>query len=235
MDGGHDNSPFGNLKVRQAVAYAVDRQSMVQGLGYGWWVPTNQFTYPDHFAYSKDVVGYPYNVAKAKQLLSEAGYPNGFKTTIYGSSTAGYNELVQNYLKEIGIDATISLGTIANVAEWQQKGFTNGLQIVPINLPQFKDSRINLFIFGSTSGSYPHVFHSKDMEDLIAQADKEMDSDKKLLINKQLNKLMIDTYCVGVPLYLNPGTQGISPDVGYWNFQAATGEKFLPQDAWLKK
>lgn len=90
-------------------------------------------------------------------------------------------------------------------------------------------------IFGSTSGSYPQIFHSPDIDALIAQADTEMDSDKKVEINKQLDKLMIDTYCVAVPLFLNPGIQAISPDVGYWNFQAASGEKFAPQDAWLKK
>jgi hypothetical protein len=55
------------------------------------------------------------------------------------------------------------------------------------------------------------------------------------VINQQLDKLLIDTYCVAVPIYLNPGTQAISPNVGYWNFQAPTGEKFAPQDAWLKK
>jgi peptide/nickel transport system substrate-binding protein len=236
MDGAHPDSPFNNLKVRQAVAYAVDKQSLVQGLGYGWWDAVNQFSYPANFSYNPDIVGYNYNAAKAKQLLTEAGFPNGFKTTIYGSGTTGYNELLQGWLKDVGIDATISLGTMANVAEWQQKGFTNGLQITPASGPGlFKDSRLGLAIFGSTSGSYPQIFHSKDMDDIIAQADKEMDTEKKVAMYKQLDKLMIDTYCVAVPLYLNPGTQAISPDVGYWNFQFPTGEKFAPQDAWLKK
>jgi hypothetical protein len=40
---------------------------------------------------------------------------------------------------------------------------------------------------------------------------------------------------VAVPIYLNPSAEAVSPDVGYWNFQAPSGEKFLPQEAWLKK
>jgi ABC-type transport system substrate-binding protein len=236
MDGGNASSPFSNLKVRQAVAYAVDKASLVQGLGYGYWVPVNQFSYPGNFAYNKDITGYNFNVAKAKQMLTDAGFPKGFKTTIYGSGTTGYNELLQGWLSDIGITADISLGTMANVAQWQQKGFTNGLQITPAGGPgQFPDNRIGMSIFGSTSGSYPQIFHSPDIDALIAQGDKEMDSGKKTVINQQLDKMLIDTYCVAVPIYLNPGTQAISPNVGYWNFQAPTGEKFAPQDAWLKK
>jgi peptide/nickel transport system substrate-binding protein len=236
MDGAHPESPFSNLKVRQAIAYAVDKKSLVDGLGFGWWDVLNQFSFPESYSYNKDIVGYNFNVAKAKQLLTEAGFPNGFKTTIYGSGTTGYNELLQGWLKDIGIDATINLGTLANVMDWQQKGWTNGLQITPAGGPgPYADSRVGLSIFSSTSGSYPQIFHSKDMDDLIAASDKEMDTNKKVEIYKQLGKLMIDTYCVAVPLYRNPGTQAISPDVGYWNFQAPTNEKFAPADAWLKK
>jgi peptide/nickel transport system substrate-binding protein len=236
MDGGNAASPFSKLQVRQAVAYAIDRQGMAQGLGYGYWVPLQQFSYEGKWGYDKDIAGYPYNVAKAKQLLTEAGYPNGFKTSIFGSSTTGYNELLQANLKDIGIMADISLGTMANVAEWRQKGWTNGLSITPAAGPGlYKDSRVGLAIFSSTSGSYPNIFHSQDMDDLITNSDKELNSDKKQEMYKQLNKLMVDTYCVAIPLFLNPGTLAISPDVGAWNFQNAQGAKFTAEEAWLKK
>jgi peptide/nickel transport system substrate-binding protein len=236
MDGGNTSSPFSNLKVRQAAAGAIDKAAVAQGLGYGYWEPVNQFSYPEHFSFNKDVQGYPYSVAKAKQLLTEAGYPNGFKTTIYGSGTTGYNELVQAYFKEIGIEATISLGTMANVAEWRQKGFTNGVQITPGGGPMpYIDSRVGVAIFSSTSGSYPHIFHSKDIDDLITASDKEMEQTKRIAIYQQLQKLIIDTYCVAVPIYRNPGTIAHSADVGYFNFQDATGASFEPADSWLKK
>ncbi len=236
MDGGNASSPFSNLKVRQAVAHAVDKDGIAQGLGYGYWQPVNQFSYPEHFSYNKNVVGYNRDVAKAKQLLNEAGYPNGFKTTIYGAGTTGYNELVQAYLKEVGIEAEISLGTMANVAEWRQKGWTNGISITPAAGPQpYIDSRVGVAIFSSTSGSYPNIFHSPDIDDLIAQSDKEMEQNKKVQIYQQLQKMIIDTYCVAIPLYRNPGTIALSADVGYFNFQDATGASFEPAEAWLKK
>jgi peptide/nickel transport system substrate-binding protein len=236
MDGSYASSPFSNLKVRQAVAYAVNKQGMSQALGYGYWVPVNQFSVPSHWSYNKDILGYDYNVAKAKQLLTEAGFPNGFKTTIYGSGTTGYNELLQADLKDVGIQADINLGTMANVSQWQQKGFDNGLQITPAGGPgPFKDSRNGMVIFGSTSGSYPQIFHSPDINALLAQSDKEMDSDKRIQIYQQIDKLYIDTYCANIPLFLNPGYQALSADVGYWDFQNAQSSKFSPQDCWLKK
>jgi ABC-type transport system substrate-binding protein len=236
MDGGNASSPFSNLKVRQAVAYAMDKKSITDGLGYGYWTPLNQFSYPGNYAYNPDIKGYNFDVAKAKQMLTEAGFPNGFKTTIYGSGTAGYNELIQGWLKDIGITADITLGTMANVAEWTQKGFTNGIQVYPAGGPmQFPDNRIGMAAFGSTSGQFPEIFHSKDIDALIAQADTEMDTNKKTEINKQLDKMIVDTYCAAIPLYFNPGYQALAPNVGYWNFQNAYGAKFAPEDAWLKK
>jgi ABC-type transport system substrate-binding protein len=209
---------------------------MSQALGYGYWVPVNQFSVPTHWSYNKDIVGYNYDVAKAKQLLTDAGYPKGFKTTIYGSGTTGYNELLQADLAAIGIQADISLGTMANIAQWQMKGFTNGLQITPAGGPgPYMDSRIGMTIFGSTSGSYPQIFHSPDVDALLAQSDKEMDANKRIQIYQQVDKLYIDTYCALIPLFLNPGYQAISADAGAWSFQNPQNAKFAPQDAWLKK
>jgi len=76
---------------------------------------------------------------------------------------------------------------------------------------------------------------SFQVDALLAQSDKELDSTKRMDIYKQVDKLYIDTYCANIPLFWDPGYQAISPDVGYWNFQNPQNAKFAPQDAWLKK
>jgi ABC-type transport system substrate-binding protein len=82
FDSGNPDSPFANLKVRQAVMHAVDTEAIAKSVLNGLAVPTNQYNTPASPFYNPDVKGYPYDPEKAKQLLAEAGYPNGFKTKL---------------------------------------------------------------------------------------------------------------------------------------------------------
>src|SRR4030095_12566334 len=106
--------PFDNLKVRQAVAYAIPHTKIMDGVLFGLSKP--MFGTP---AGAKTEVawpqphGYMTDIAKAKQLLAEAGYPNGFETTLsFDLGFAGVNEtlcvLTQERLAQIGIQTTIN-------------------------------------------------------------------------------------------------------------------------------
>ncbi|MCR4393342.1 MAG: ABC transporter substrate-binding protein, partial [Dehalococcoidales bacterium] len=76
-------SPLSDLRVRRAIDYAIDKKAIASSLGYGYYEPANQPFVSSVWAYNPEVVGYPYNPAKAKELLKEAGYPNGFKIPIW--------------------------------------------------------------------------------------------------------------------------------------------------------
>jgi ABC-type transport system substrate-binding protein len=105
-------SPLSNPKVRQAVDYAIDRDAIVNSLGYGFWVATPEFAIPGTPAYATDITPRAYNVDKAKQLLAEAGYPNGFKTQIMGNAVTTNKDVmvaVQNFLSKVGITADINM------------------------------------------------------------------------------------------------------------------------------
>jgi peptide/nickel transport system substrate-binding protein len=108
------NPPFDNPKVRQAVAYAVPYQKIMDAVQYGlakpmFGAPANaptQVAWPQPHKYNTDI-------EKAKKLMAEAGYPNGFETTLsfdLGFATA--NEptavLIQESLAQIGIKTTIN-------------------------------------------------------------------------------------------------------------------------------
>lgn len=107
--------PFADPKVRQAVAWAVNRDSVVnaalngQGKGmYGMPIPK-----ASAFFNLKQANYYYQSVSKAKALLAEAGYPNGFKATMLSSSQYSFHQntaiSVQADLKAIGIDLTLNL------------------------------------------------------------------------------------------------------------------------------
>ena len=99
--------PFDNLKFRQAVAYAVDRQQMIDlawpGFGTPWYSPV-----PDGFVgATTDVPHFDHDTAKAKQLLSDAGFPDGVDVTlnVYDTQKLASDVLVEQ-LKQVGIRAT---------------------------------------------------------------------------------------------------------------------------------
>ncbi len=114
-DGSNADSPFANLKVRQAVGYAIDSKSIADSLGYGYWTlcPRNQPTQPGRWADNPSVAGFKYDPAKAKQLLAEAGYPNGLQTTFYSINQPRYIvdfvTAMQGMLTKAGINAKLEL------------------------------------------------------------------------------------------------------------------------------
>ena len=105
------NEYFSNKLVRQAVNYAIDREACCV-VGYnGYATPLYSYTAPTCSTYLENPQGYTYNPEKAKELLAQAGYPNGFSTTMVVSGETGtvVAETVQAYLAAVGIKAEIKL------------------------------------------------------------------------------------------------------------------------------
>ncbi|WMM25953.1 glutathione ABC transporter substrate-binding protein [Tissierella sp. MB52-C2] len=108
-------APFDNVKVRQAINYAVNVQEIIdvvlEGAGEVAKSPLMELI----FGSNEEIQGYSYDVEKAKELMKEAGFENGFKTSIWTNDSpvrVRIAEIVQAQLKEIGIDASIE------VVEW---------------------------------------------------------------------------------------------------------------------
>lgn len=102
---------LGNVKVRQALNYAIDRSSIAKALGAGF-SPSEQFVPPGLDGYDASLDNtYPYDPAKAKQLLADAGYPNGFSfklcdTTLQSIDTA--TQAVIQQLAAVGVKVTLT-------------------------------------------------------------------------------------------------------------------------------
>ena len=106
-----EKEPFTDPLVRQAVNYAIDKQSIIDVVMEGRGTQANSVININIPGYSEEVESYPHDVEKAKELLAEAGYPDGFSTTIYASGDVRNREaqLIQAQLLEIGINAEIEL------------------------------------------------------------------------------------------------------------------------------
>ena len=109
---GEVSGPLGDERVRQAMAYALDRESIAKVVG-PYSQPLDQFSIPDLPGHDPDLpTAYTYDVAKAEALLAEAGYPDGFPVTMFINSEdangkTALTAAVEQWAK-IGIDVTIA-------------------------------------------------------------------------------------------------------------------------------
>jgi peptide/nickel transport system substrate-binding protein len=103
-------NPFMKLKVRQAVAHGLNVPELLRTVMHGSGKPATQLNPPIAFGYNKRIKRLPYNLAKAKKLLAEAGFPNGFETRVDCPNNRYINdgpmcEAISGMLSRIGIKA----------------------------------------------------------------------------------------------------------------------------------
>lgn len=192
------NSPFADLKVRQALSYAIDAETMANSFGMGYWKLQNQWTIPGTWAYNPNVVGYPYNPQKAKDLLAQAGYPNGFKTTLnfFNVNQASIDEItaIQGQLKNVGIDGTLNplqrpaYNDMASVG----KGWSGIVRMQMVSTPD-PLSQYTTIVAGN---GYGGLYLPKEFVDAYSLAIQAPDFATKQKLVWQLTSLATDKYCM---------------------------------------
>lgn len=102
--------PLAERKVRQAISHAIDRQAVIDGAMFGYGTPIGSHFAPHHPAYVDLTGTYPYDPEKAKALLKEAGYEDGFKATLKlppPDYARRGGEIIASDLKKVGIEVEI--------------------------------------------------------------------------------------------------------------------------------
>ncbi|MCF8130629.1 MAG: hypothetical protein K9N10_19120, partial [Deltaproteobacteria bacterium] len=99
-------TPFKDKRVRQAVNHAINREKIVEDAFNGFAHSSGSAVSPLHFGYESQVLRYPYDPARARQLMAEAGYPNGFEVDYYTINNESAAESILKDLSAVGIRAT---------------------------------------------------------------------------------------------------------------------------------
>ncbi len=125
--------PFDNVKVREAVAHAIDRQAIIDGAMFGYGTPIGTHFAPHHPDYLDLTGNSAYDPDLSRKLLAEAGFPDGFETTLYlppPSYARRGGEIIAAQLAEVGIKAEITNVEWAQWLETVFRGKDFGLTIV---------------------------------------------------------------------------------------------------------
>jgi peptide/nickel transport system substrate-binding protein len=177
-------NPFLDVRVRQAMNYALDLDSLMKNYGTGREYKTTMLG-KGGIGYNPNVPFYKYDPVKAKQLLTDAGYPNGFTTKWYVIQSMPVFEAMQKYWKDVGINAqfsstTAALGFSALASKKMYGIMAWGANSGPDPTPQFLEQVIKY------NGNW--AIHGKDdnAEKLATQAKAEFDVDKRAQITDQI-------------------------------------------------
>jgi peptide/nickel transport system substrate-binding protein len=164
--------PFDNPKVRQAIAHSIDRQAIIDGAMFGLGTPIGSHFAPHHPAYVDLTGTYPYDLDKAKALLAEAGFPDGFEATLKlppPTYARRGGEIIADQLGKVGIKLEIIPVEWAQWLEQAFKGKDYDLTIVSHTEPM----DIGIYARDDYYFDYHNPKFNEVMDKLAAETDTE--------------------------------------------------------------
>lgn len=195
------NPPFEDVRVRQAFAYAIDKEAIVDAF-YGSLGDVAAEFIPPGLIGRAELEPYPYDPEKARELLAEAGYPDGFSTEFwympvsrpYFPTPKDIAEAVAGYLADVGIDVQL------NTEDW-------GLYLADTDTAKFPLSMsgwfadypdpnnfINTF-FGTTRTEEGYGWddaYSKEVGELLSEAARASDQDERVALYQQASRIVYE-------------------------------------------
>jgi peptide/nickel transport system substrate-binding protein len=207
--------PLKNKKVRQALNYAVNKRALIDSvlLGYGS-VLDNQVVGPDGRGHNPDLPSYGYDPAKAKAMLAEAGYPNGFPMTIL-TATGRYvkqqeiPQVIAGDLAKVGVAATV------RTMEWSDLNSSSstgkyGVYYAGRNYYPVMDADYALQLFICDTGRL--MMCNRRFDELLVQTRTEPDEGKRTEMLQQMAEILHDE-APGIFLFQSPDIYGVRDTV----------------------
>ena len=193
--------PFDDIRVRHAINYAINKPALAKVVFYGYAEPA-QGPVPTGVEFGVNVGRYDYNPAKARELLKEAGYPNGFETELWSANNSTLQkatQFLQQQLGQVGIKAKITLMEVGQRVQ----------QVENVQKPEDAGIRMNFGGWSASTGeadwglrplfateSQPPklqnfaYYSNKEFDDLLYEALGSSDRVKKAQIYKQAQEII---------------------------------------------
>jgi peptide/nickel transport system substrate-binding protein len=184
--------PFDDIRVREALAHAIDRQAIIDGAMFGYGTPIGTHFAPHHPAYV-DLTGQSaYDPDRARALLAEAGFPDGFETTLHlppPSYARRGGEIVAAQLAQVGITAEIINVEWAQWLESVFRGKNFGLTIVSHTEP------MDIGIYARPD--YYFQYDNPSFQSLMSTLNATTDPEARTQLMQEAQKIIADDYVNG--------------------------------------
>ena len=195
-------APLDNLKLRQALSHAIDRETLSTSVMNGTRVPAYSMLPPGFPAYNEELKSIQdFDVEKAKALLAEAGYPEGkdasgkqLELQMYSNGREAKMEYVKDQWEEnLGIKVNLE---VLEGAVWGQKRSEHAMQVYkgPYEYDYLDPANMLTSLWRSTDekGSPRHSWRSEEFDKLVTEAGKEVDDTKRIATYQEAEKLLVE-------------------------------------------
>jgi peptide/nickel transport system substrate-binding protein len=204
------SSPWHDRRVRLAANLALDKQALNESERLGFSRLTGSII-PRTFEFALPLEPFPYDPARARQLLAEAGYPNGLNAGDLHPYPPFFTmgEAVGNYLAAVGIQTKMrSVERVAFLAFWREKKFKGPLLVVSAASGNAA-TRIETYV--ASRGTYAYGNHA-DIDELSRQQEGERDRSTREALLHQMQRLMHERV-MHAPIYEPATLHGVGPRV----------------------
>lgn len=186
---------FQDKRVRQAIAYAIDRKPIIDTVFQGAATIANSPIGPLVFGYSKDAKGYEPNIEKAKELLKEAGYENGFEFKIWVNSNPQRRDIatiMQDQLRQVGIKVTIETVEWGAFLDGTAKGEADSFIMGWVTVTGDADYGLNALLNSKTMGAAGNrsFYSNSKIDELLGKGETSQKEDERKAIYAEIQAIV---------------------------------------------
>jgi peptide/nickel transport system substrate-binding protein len=223
--------PFDNAKVRQAVAYAIDKEAMVEGILGGYDKPVPEMLTPAHVGWVSDIAAPSYDLKKAQALVQEAGEAGKAEIELATSPVFDQRivQAIQQMLSEAGLNVKINMSDMASYLKRAQGGIdaTPSLSFGRWSC-SCQDADGVLFPLLHKSSSWS-VYRNPKADELLEQARQSLDDKVRLAAYRSVHEIVAQDVPL-VPLYQSAAIYGAAKEL---QWQPSPSESlFLNRMTW---
>lgn len=198
-DSADPTSPLSNKLVREAIDYAIDRETLCETRGFDVWTPAYQMVPSTLYGYNTDIEGRKYDPERARQLLADAGYSGGFDTTLIINTDEDQATAIalQDWLGQIGINVKLEILSPAAKREMRRTSGWSGLLASGVAATGYN---VASALLDQYTTQHPSLKKPEGWEELLNQAVAAEDLDTRDELIRQAVKLAYDEVIV-IPTY----------------------------------